>query len=552
LAGLSLGVLLLALLGVSTPLLADARCDHEPASYRVLNADGGEERTSEGQLSLPPRLRPTTSEIRFELPPVATDCWLLIDRVSLYGLRVQVEGQPGVDFDFFRPASSDRFAAAGYVVPLPAHQQARTVTLRITQLGVLSTRATRVDTATLLALERRISVMHGLSLIAPLMMALLVGLFWLRLRDRALAAYMGLLASLVLITASLDGTLYFFAFGAPFAGLRSMAHIFLLSVFGIAVSVFFREFLAPLDRSGERTFRMLVAAFAFTAVSALLGIPVYKAVIQHLTTFSLMLAVPLLFWQALRSYRAGHPSASYFLIGWSLPLAAIPLRLAAEYGVIEWGFWIRYAPRLGFQVEAMVFALGLADRILRIRIERDRAEQARVRSERSLISYRQLAEADALTGLASRRALEAELQRWDADGIAGACLFIDLDRFKEFNDCHGHAEGDAALRGVAGQMNELLASYGHLSRYGGEELVVLLPDFRLAAAHTLAEQLRERVGAKLSGPNGSVVTISIGVAERQQAEPMARCLARADAALYRAKTAGRNRVECDESTPPGP
>ncbi len=534
--------LLLLMLFWGTAQATDS-CDFTPNSYTVRSATTESFEPLGSHLSLPPRLRPTLSEVRFTLPPIDRECVLLIDRVSLYALSVVVDQQPAVSFDFFRPGDTDRFAAAGFTVMLTPHSEARTVTLAITQLGVLSTQIQRIDIANLLALERRISAMHALSIIAPLMMAVLVGLFWLRLRDRALAAYVGMLGGLVLVTASIDGTLYFFPIGGLFAGLRSMAHILLLSVFGLAVCVFFREFLAPLDRSGQRTFLGLSTAFAFTGVSSLLGIPVYDAIIQHVTTFSLMLATPLLIWQGLRSYRARHPSSIYFLIGWTLPLGAIPLRLMAEYGVIDWNFWIRYSPRLGFLIEAMVFALGLTDRILRVRIERDRAEQARARTERSLISYRQLAEADSLTGLASRRALETELGRWDAEAISGACLFIDLDRFKDFNDRFGHAEGDDALRSVAKRLLELMPSDAQLARYGGEEIVALLPAFTLDGAHELAECARSLVEGSVAGPDHSPVTVSIGVAERRPEEPMAKTLAGADAALYRAKAAGRNRVE---------
>lgn len=534
--------LLVLLLLLPVCALADAGCAFEPEAYEVLDADGSVARTSTGQLTLPPRLRPTTSTVRFELPPTASQCWLLIDRVSLYGLTVNVEGLTPVAFDFFRPQANDRFAGSGYALPLPPHGESRSVLLTVTQLGVMSTRAMRVDIDTLLANERRISALHTLTLLAPLLMAVLVGLFWMRLRDRALAAYMGLLASLVLITASLDGTLYFFALSAPLAAMRSMAHILLLSLFGLAIAMFYREFLGPLDRSGQRTFNVLAGVFALTGVSSLLGIPVYSAIIQHLTTFSLMVAVPMLLWQGIRSYRAGRPLAGYFLVGWSIPLLVIPLRILAEYGVIEWSFPIRYAPRFAFMLEAAVFALGLADRMLRVRIERDRAEQERLRSERALAGYRQLAEADALTGLASRRALESALREWDIAATPGSALFIDIDLFKQLNDVHGHAVGDEVLRAVAAALRDRLPAGSHIARYGGEELVALLPGMEVTAAFERAERVRSEVASTIRAPDGTPVTVSAGVAQRAAQEPMAATLSRADAAMYRAKAAGRNRV----------
>ncbi len=520
----------------------DRACTFMPDAFEVRSGDAVEFAPLGERLTLPPRLRPTTSEVRFTLPPIDAACWLLVDRVSLYGMTVEVEGLTPHRFDFFRPGAADRVAASGYALALPAHAEPRRVHLEITQLGVLSTDVRRVSEAELMAMERRIGGLHALSLLAPLIMAVLMGLFWLRLRDRALAAYVGLLGSLILVTASLDGTLYFLAPGALFAGLKSMAHIFLLSLFGFAVALFYREFLAPLDASGERTFRLLAGAFAFTGISSLLGIPVYSAIIQHVTTFSLLVAVPLLLWQGLRSLRAGHPSAVYFLVGWSLPLLVIPLRLMAEYGLVEWNFWLRYAPRFGFMAEAMVFALGLADRVLRVRLERDRAEQARLRSDRALAGYRQLVEKDALTGLASRRALESTLREWDVDGIAGAALFIDIDRFKQLNDTLGHAAGDEVLRGVSAALHDCLPADAHVARYGGEELVALLPGLDVTAAFERGERVRREVSTRVGAADGRPVSVSIGVAQRAPAEPMAATLARADAAMYRAKAAGRDRV----------
>lgn len=357
--------LLVGLVLLIAPLAAQSNnsCWFEVTEFELKSEPSDRHEPMDNGLSLKPRLRVGVSTVRFELPATEHRCWLQIDRTSVYGLIARVEGLPAVEFDFFRPGRVDRFSAAGFTIAIPPHDQPREVVLEITHLGAASTQAARIDDATLIARERRITIVQALSAQVPIVMAVLMLVFWLRLHDRALAAYMGLMISLILIATSLDGTLYMLPVGALLAAWQSMAHMFSLSLFGLAIVIFFREFLAPLDRSAELTTRILGGVFAFTAVSSLLDIPVYNALVMQLTLLSILVAVPLLLWQGLRSLRGGNRLAKYFLIGWSLPVLMIPLRLMAEYGLVEWGFWIRYAPRLALMIETLVFALGLADRI---------------------------------------------------------------------------------------------------------------------------------------------------------------------------------------------
>ncbi|MDE3010085.1 MAG: GGDEF domain-containing protein [Pseudomonadota bacterium] len=160
---------------------------------------------------------------------------------------------------------------------------------------------------------------------------------------------------------------------------------------------------------------------------------------------------------------------------------------------------------------------------------------------------------DALTGLLNRRGLEEHWQRLDAAAEAGgpgarcAVVVIDVDHFKQVNDRFGHAFGDAVLRAVAQVLLRAVAGGGLAARMGGEEFLLLLPDHDRARAADLAEAVRalmERhdVRDKASGVAAAKVTISCGVASRQPDESMDALLARADAAMYRAKRGGRNAV----------
>ena len=163
----------------------------------------------------------------------------------------------------------------------------------------------------------------------------------------------------------------------------------------------------------------------------------------------------------------------------------------------------------------------------------------------------ELATEDALTGVANRRALEQGLQReWVRcqDQLRPlSVLMIDVDHFKHYNDTHGHLEGDVMLREIAQNLHALHDPERELlARFGGEEFALLLPGVSQADALRRAEEIRLAMQTRIVG-----TTISIGVAgfvPTRQGDS-ADLLGRTDAALYRAKRAGRNRVEGDVDVP---
>jgi two-component system, cell cycle response regulator len=170
---------------------------------------------------------------------------------------------------------------------------------------------------------------------------------------------------------------------------------------------------------------------------------------------------------------------------------------------------------------------------------------------------------DFLTGWHNRRYLNArlkeELARAQRQGTHLTCLVIDLDRFKQINDQHGHLVGDLALREAAQRVDAHIRGSDAAARFGGDEFVVLAPGIPPEQAAVLAERIRIAVAdTPLTIPSGAKLnmTVSIGVAgillSREEADLKAaaeRLLSDADAALYRAKQLGRNRVEVAQ--PPG-
>jgi eukaryotic-like serine/threonine-protein kinase len=164
----------------------------------------------------------------------------------------------------------------------------------------------------------------------------------------------------------------------------------------------------------------------------------------------------------------------------------------------------------------------------------------------------ELATTDGLTGVANRRHFmdlaEQKLATSQRHGLALAALMLDLDHFKQVNDTYGHATGDQVIRAVAQRLAAMIRQDDLLGRYGGEEFALLVHD--AAGVAELAERLRAAVATDpIPTDNGPLpVTVSIGVATLEASDTSADAiLARADAALYQAKRAGRNRIATTHS-----
>jgi two-component system, cell cycle response regulator len=160
---------------------------------------------------------------------------------------------------------------------------------------------------------------------------------------------------------------------------------------------------------------------------------------------------------------------------------------------------------------------------------------------------------DATVCLWNRRAiidlLEKELSRATRLKMPLSIFLADLDCFKRINDTHGHLVGDDVLRGAAQRMTNAVRRYDHVGRFGGEEFLVVLPNCSTGVAREVAERVRKRVADEpiVRVPVPIEVTASVGVAE-WHGQPALDLLREADAAMYRAKQNGRNRVEVAASS----
>jgi diguanylate cyclase (GGDEF)-like protein len=177
------------------------------------------------------------------------------------------------------------------------------------------------------------------------------------------------------------------------------------------------------------------------------------------------------------------------------------------------------------------------------------AEQARADLQRRHEELQQSAARDPLTGLLNRAAMDEllteGLKRDPSEQSPYTLLILDIDHFKMVNDIHGHLAGDQALRAVADAVTASIRKSDIAVRFGGEEIVVYLPDTALDSASEIAQRIREGVAA---APLPFALTVSVGIAA---GDPMRdrpeQTFYRADQALYRAKAGGRDRVVVDDT-----
>jgi len=365
-------------------------------------------------------------------------------------------------------------------------------------------------------------------------------LIWLVLRDRLFGLYAGLffLQGLYLVYLSGEG------FDWPGLSLASPlgSHAWNIpaGLSGAVTCLFVRD-LVNLKNLWPRIhviYGWLAAGFvlitlANAAKSIGLG-PLVNAVGNglFLAGTALTIAVALLAW------RRGSRAAGWFLIAWFL-LAASTIATTAlllAHASEDAGQALYYFILPGsMALAAVLTALGVADHLRDQRL--------------ALMEARRNAQIDPLTGMLNRRSLIQHLDAASvmarARGLPISILFIDLDHFKLINDSFGHQAGDACLRAIMEPIQAELRQSDVVGRWGGEEFVVMLSGADAAAAHPIAERIRQRVQDTVVDGYGAPIrlTCSIGLAASNETGSWGEALiAQADAAVYSAKRAGRNQV----------
>ena len=373
-------------------------------------------------------------------------------------------------------------------------------------------------------------------------MAVMALLFAIELRDITFLYYAGYVLAYALILAIQTGYV-----AAPLEW-TWMAHA--PNAWGraaTALSVLFATlFVARFAELAHYAPRMRIAVLTLGVttfvVMSLGSLPVHWLILVSSSLINplLIFGGPVILAASLVALWQGSRYAGFFLLGWTPLLVLTVLSSAQVFGVLATWTWLGDSGLVAGAFEALVLSLGLADRALALRNDRDIAQA--------------LADTDGLTNVFNRRGLDrriadlierAQRQRWPL-----TLLFLDLDRFKQLNDLHGHTAGDAALMSLARVMRSDMGVQDLLGRYGGEEFVAVLPGRDLESALSIARRICEDLQA-LRIPLGSaddVLTANIGIARLRRGDNIQALIERADQAMYLAKSAGGNGVSADAPT----
>ncbi|AQR74446.1 diguanylate cyclase [Sphingomonas sp. LM7] len=353
---------------------------------------------------------------------------------------------------------------------------------------------------------------------------------WGALRHRFQLYYCLMVALLLAYTFSSSGALAW-AWPELANNTRLRINFLLLGSTGTAALIFARSFFE------ERVFAGWLGRYATAVGCAMSGIGLFYfltapfAIHAVDTAFTcsfvaLSIAVVPMLW---RAWRLRSNYLWLFAIAWGAPILTAALRALSNLHILPWSFWIDNSTILAMMIEAVVSSLAVAYRIKLLRDERDDAIEREV-------MMRRLADTDPLTGLLNRRAFLNQ-----AIGRPGEqlLLIIDLDHFKRVNETLGHDGGDEVLRVFARMLRTSLPAGTLVARIGGEEFAVLTPTDQPIEPETVLARLRQ-----MRMPFDIKVTASIGTCRGMlTSEVEWKALYRvADAALFDAKSAGRDRV----------
>ena len=381
-------------------------------------------------------------------------------------------------------------------------------------------------------------VFASASFAVMLAMVLMALCFSLMLRDVTYAWYGGYIVCYALIQGIQTGFVFHPLGWQWLAGMSWMVGAAAVALSVAFASLFMMRFCA-LQRYAP-LLRVPVTTVAVGMIQLVLmrcsGVPLLIEVAQALLNPLLMIGAVVLLVATVVAAVRGSRQAWFFLAGWTPLLLLTAMTSAQVDGALPRLDWLNDASLVGGAFEAVVLSLGLADRALQLRQDRDVVQV--------------LADHDALTQTLNRRAWDTRANAMLAadPGRSIALLFLDLDHFKLLNDRHGHNTGDRALVAVADTLAAELRPGDLFGRYGGEEFVAMLDGIEEQEALQVATRLCRRVH-RLEIPvrdAEQLLSVSVGMAMRRHGDSLEALIERADQAMYRAKLHGRNRVYVDE------
>lgn len=416
-----------------------------------------------------------------------------------------------------------------------------------------------------------------------LLVALLVFnlLIFISVRDPLHLLYVGMAAGMGIGQLSLNGfgSLWLWPDATKWAN-DALAWGFALC--GLCGAFFTRRFLDT-ARHTPLLDRFLLLAAALFSVEVVFGMFVpYRVFAIGVSLSGLGFSVVAVL-AGIRCYCKRHPGAAYFLLAWSLLLCGAGVLAARNMGWLPTNGFTTYAMQIASALEMVLFSFALADRINRLRREKEAAQAAALATGEAMVAALKRSEAeldrrvrertfelalanqrlsesaakhrlqashDALTGLANRMLLDDRLDRSVEHarrcGTKVGLVMIDLDHFKPVNDTYGHAVGDRLLVAAAARLREAVRTSDTVARYGGDEFVLVIENVHNRAD---VERAVASVKARLSAPviDGDLelsFSASIGISVYpDDAVDASALLRRADEAMYAAKKSRKTKLE---------
>jgi diguanylate cyclase (GGDEF)-like protein len=448
----------------------------------------------------------------------------LIDQIDLFSPTGEDGGWHRISTGDRQPFDTRPIWHRDFIFPLIVPPETeRTYYVRFQSQGPIDISLALVTAPQVMASISAEQLAYGIYFGCVLMLLVWSGLVFIAVRDKAFFAYFAYVAAFGLYMLINNGLAFQFLWpDSPRWANTSL--LVLLHLAGFASLQFSRVILRSRDYT-PRLDRVAQGLQLIFALSLLLS-PLfeYAQIVVPLTGL-IMVAVLYMLFLGTVSMISGSRPARFYLLAWGSFLAGSIVFLLKNFGVVQHTFLSQNGWQMGALVEMILLSMSLSSRMNELK------HQSRTDSL-TLLGNRRLFDDKFPAQFTLARTLHKPL----------SILMLDIDHFKDYNDRHGHARGDEAIKVVASALRRHTRKPFIACRYGGEEFTLILPGIDAPIAETLAERLRATVQESLSGDLS--ITISVGYASLSHAnfESAEQLFEAADGALYAAKQQGRNRV----------
>lgn len=423
-----------------------------------------------------------------------------------------------------RPFAARDIAHRDFVFPIHVPPQTeRVVYLRYQSQGPIDISLSLFSSPELLESLSREQLAYGIYYGCVIMLLVWSSLVFIAVRDRAFLAYFAYVGTFGLYMLIHNGLAYQYLWPeSPRWGNTSLVALINIALFAGL------QFSRMILRAKEVTPRLDLAARGLQAVAALLLLAApfvpYSTIIAPVAGL-VLIGVIFMLVMGVAAMVLGSRPARFYVIAWSSFLCGSVIFLLKTFGVLPHTFFTQNGWQIGSLLEMILLSMTLSTRMNELQ------HQSRT---------------DPLTLLGNRRLFDDRLPQEFAmarqEQKPLSLLVLDIDHFKGYNDRHGHARGDHAIKAVAHALRKFARKPLVACRYGGEEFTVILPGIDCQTAAAMSERLRRTVEETLNGD--LAITISVGYAclARGDFENAEKFFEAADSALYRAKQQGRNCV----------